>query len=92
MARSRFKHFICWIPVGIGNLLQMFRDDVTGKWSLSRISGAVVLALNLMFAAWVVFTTSKFPDLPEGWLMLILGLYGINKIAGVLSTVKKVEE
>lgn len=63
------------------NILVIFRDDATGQWSFSRLSAALVLVVNLIYAAWVVYHTSALPDLQTGWLSLILALYGINKIS-----------
>jgi len=74
------------------NILVIFCDDATGQWSLSRISAALVLVVNLIYAAWVVYHTRTLPDLQAGWLTLILALYGINKTVGVFSAVKKVAE
>ena len=74
------------------NILVIFKDDVTGQWSLARISGSMVLIFNLLFAAGVVCFSHKLPDLPTGWLTLILGLYGINKIATGITLSKATPE
>jgi len=74
----------------IKHILIIFQDN--GKWSLSRISAALVLLVNLVYAAWVVYNTKALPDLQAGWLTLILALYGINKTTGVFAAVKKVAE
>ncbi|RQW89945.1 MAG: hypothetical protein EHM79_02240 [Geobacter sp.] len=70
------------------SILVIFRDDATGQWSFSRISAALVLLVNLIYAAWIVYSTRTLPDLQTGWLTLILSLYGINKIATGITLAK----
>lgn len=65
----------------------IFKDDATGQWSLSRISAVVTLAFNCAFALGSVIQTGQLPDLGNNWLILILALYGLNKAA---STAKEI--
>jgi hypothetical protein len=71
----------------------MFRDDATKQLSLTRVSSAVVLGFNLLYALKVVSTTGQLPDLGNNWLILICALYGINKSASTWAiSERKVEE
>lgn len=51
--------------------------------SFSRLSGFLIIVGFLLYAAWIVVTTRVIPDLPANLLMLVVGLYGINRLAGV---------
>lgn len=62
-------------------LRDMFKDDATGQLSLTRVSSAVVLVFNFLFAIYKIGSTGELPDLGNNWLILICALYGINKAA-----------
>lgn len=52
--------------------------------SFSRLSGFLIILGYLIYAAWIVGSTKAIPDLPPNLMMLVVGLYGINRIAAVL--------
>ena len=70
------------------SILDIFKDDTTKQWSLTRLSSAVVLVSNFVYAAYSVFKTGLMPDLGNNWLLLVLALYGLNKTASTVTTVK----
>jgi len=53
----------------------------SGQGSFSRISGAIIILALIIWASILVLTTKAIHDVPACWLALVLGLYGINKIA-----------
>lgn len=50
-----------------------------GKWSRSSLMILFTFWSNVIFVAFEVHKTGKFPDLPQNWLALMIFLYGINK-------------
>ena len=71
-------------------LKQMFQEE-SGKYSFSRISTAVILLFYLAFSGYIAFTEKKIPDLPENLYLLLLSLYGVNKIATAIKYFKPSE-
>jgi hypothetical protein len=66
-------------------MFDMFKDDVTKMWSLGRVSAAIVLVLQLVYAGYMVFSAKTMPDLQVGWGGFILAAYGINKITSAVT-------
>jgi hypothetical protein len=52
-----------------------------GRGSFSRLSGAAVIVALIVWASVLTVTTETIHDIPVCWLALVLGLYGINKVA-----------
>lgn len=52
-----------------------------GGGSFSRLSGAAIVLALILWATILVLTTRMIHDIPICWLALVLGLYGINKVA-----------
>ena len=69
-------------------LLDMFKDDVTKQWSLSRVSAFMVVVFNIAYCGYTVWVGDTFPDLGNNWLVLVLTLYGLNKGATVARAIK----
>ncbi|MGL4677800.1 MAG: hypothetical protein ACRCWC_00275, partial [Plesiomonas shigelloides] len=69
-------------------MLDMFKDDATKMWSLARLSAALVLLVNFIYAAWAVFKTGAMPDIGGNWTLLLLALYGLNKAGSTITTLK----
>lgn len=69
-------------------VMNMFKDDANGHWSLTRVSSAIVLLANFVYAAWSVFKTGTMPDIGNNWLVLVLALYGMNKGASTFKEIK----
>ena len=65
----------------------MFKDDATKQYSLTRVSSAIVLTFNFLYAAYSVYATGQMPDLGNNWLLLVLALYGLNKTASTVTSV-----
>jgi len=56
-------------------------SEDNNQGSFSRVSGAVIILALIAWASWIVLASKAIPDIPEYWLFLVLGLYGINKCA-----------
>lgn len=69
-------------------MIDMFKDDVTKMWSLSRASAATVLLFNFAYAAYSVYKTGLMADIGNNWLLLALALYSMNKGASTYKEVK----
>lgn len=54
-------------------------SEDNNQGSFSRVSGAVIILALIVWASWIAWHTRAIPDVPEYWLYLVLGLYGINK-------------
>lgn len=67
----------------------MFCDDATGQLSFVRLSAAVVILLNLIYAGWIVYKTTVLPDIPTGWLTYVLIGYGLHKASSTVSATVK---
>lgn len=52
--------------------------------SFSRLSGALIIVGYLLYAGWIVVKTTVIPDIPGNLLMLVVGLYGINRFAAAI--------
>lgn len=52
--------------------------------SFSRFSGFLIIVGYLLFAGWIVVKTTVIPDIPGNLLMLVVGLYGINRLAAAI--------
>lgn len=52
-----------------------------GSGSFSRLSGAAIIIALIVWASILTLTTKAIHDIPICWLALVLGLYGINKVA-----------
>jgi len=70
-------------------------SEDNNQGSFSRVSGAVIILALILWASWIVAASRAIPDVPEYWLLLVLGLYGINKgadslkaLATAIATVK----
>ena len=64
--------------------MEFFKQVVSsdnGGGSFSRLSGAAIVLALIFWATILVVMTKSIHDIPIGWLYLVLGLYGINKIA-----------
>lgn len=61
-------------------LKQVLSADAGGG-SFSRLSGAAIVLALILWATILVLTTDRIHDIPVCWLALVLGLYGINKVA-----------
>lgn len=66
--------------------MKFFRSMLSegNQGSFSRLSGFLIILGYLIYAAWIVSSTMAIPDLPPNLMMLVVGLYGINRIAAVL--------
>uniref|UniRef100_A0A7V3ZTJ2 Uncharacterized protein n=1 Tax=candidate division WOR-3 bacterium TaxID=2052148 RepID=A0A7V3ZTJ2_UNCW3 len=60
----------------------MFREN-NGKVSYTRVSGFIGFVSYLIWGFYLTFVNKSIPDLPPGLLVLLLGLYGINKMSDV---------
>lgn len=61
-------------------------SEDNNQGSFSRVSGAVIILALIVWASWIVAANRSIPDVPEYWLFLVLGLYGINKGVDGLKT------
>jgi len=59
-------------------LTSILSED-NNQGSFSRVSGAVIILALIAWASWIVMASKAIPDVPDYWLFLVLGLYGINK-------------
>lgn len=66
----------------------IFKDDATKMWSLSRLSAASIILVNLVYAAYSVYRTGVMADIGNNWMLAALALYGLNKGAATLTNVK----
>ena len=86
IVRNRFS--ACLLPFGEEKMevvKQIFQEE-SGKWSFSRISTAVILIFYLSFSGYIAFTEKKIPDLPDNLYLLLLSLYGVNKVATAIKS------
>lgn len=70
------------------SFIDIFKDDTTKMWSLSRLSAASVLVFNLIYAAYSVFKTGAMADIGNNWMLTALALYGLNKGVTTLTNIK----
>ena len=63
----------------------MIKDVETGKISLGRLTALVMIVFYLAYAGYVVITKQSLPDIPSNYMILIMSLYGINKIVPKLN-------
>jgi len=68
----------------------LFKDD-NGKWSFSRVSTAVILLFYLAISGYIAVTEKTIPDIPDNLYLLLLSLYGVNKLAGAIRNIKSSE-
>lgn len=69
-----------------GKLSDILRDT-DGKLSFSRLSGAIVLLWALSISTYLTIQNKQFVDFPYNVALIIIGLYGANKISGVIGNV-----
>jgi len=55
--------------------------ELDGKPSFGRIWGSVILMIYFLFAGFIVYTKADLPDIPPILAGIVVGLYGLNKIA-----------
>jgi|GEM_PF-5517850 len=48
--------------------------------SFSRFTGLLIVMALIVWASVIVLAQKAIPDIPYYWLVLVLGLYGINKV------------
>ena len=63
----------------------LFKDD-NGKTSFSRVFTAIIIVFYLMWTSYIAYHTKKLPDIPENLYLLLLSLYGANKIATAIKS------
>ena len=64
---------------------QMFQEE-SGKWSFSRISTALILLFYLAISGYIAVTEKTIPDIPDNLYLLLLSLYGVNKVATAIKS------
>ena len=69
---------------------QMFQEE-NGKWSFSRISTALILLFYLAISGYIAVTEKTIPDIPDNLYLLLLSLYGVNKLAGAFKSIRSSE-
>jgi hypothetical protein len=69
---------------------QMFKEE-SGKWSFSRISTTVILFFYLSISGYIAITEKRIPDIPDNLYLLLLSLYGVNKLAGAFKSFRSSE-
>ncbi|WP_456400122.1 hypothetical protein [Persephonella sp.] len=74
----------------MGFLKGLFKDD-NGKWSFSRVSTAIILSFYLAISGYIAVTEKTIPDIPDNLYLLLLSLYGVNKLASAFKSFKSSE-
>lgn len=69
---------------------EIFKDD-NGKTSFSRVFTALIIVFYLFWSGYIAFKTNKLPDIPDNLYLLLLSLYGVNKLAGAFKSFKSSE-
>lgn len=68
--------------------MNFFREILSSdsqQGSFSRLSGLLIILALIAWATWIVWIApaaqKTIPDVPYYWVMLVVALYGINKVA-----------
>lgn len=61
------------------NFVKDILSSDTEQGSFSRLSGLLIILALIIWASWITWQSKVIPDIPYYWLVLVLGLYGINK-------------
>ena len=69
---------------------ELFKDD-NGKTSFSRVFTALIIVFYLIWSGYIAFKTNKLPDIPDNLYLLLLSLYGVNKLAGAIRNIRASE-
>ncbi len=64
---------------------ELFKDD-NGKTSFSRVFTAIIIVFYLMWTSYIAYHTKELPDIPENLYLLLLSLYGVNKVATAIKS------
>ena len=67
-------------------LLRTAISEPDGKISSSRIIAISLTLFYVITAAITFITTHRLPDIPTNLMILIMGLYGINKVGSTVSS------
>lgn len=62
------------------SFMEMFREKEGGKISMSRVLCFGATQCLLIWGSIIVANTDTIPVLPWEWVLLICGLYGLNKL------------
>ena len=58
-----------------------FLKESYGKLSFTRIIGTILVLFYVSIAIYLAITEKRFVDIPTNLMILILALYGINRIS-----------
>jgi hypothetical protein len=64
-------------------LKDIFRENNTNKYSFSRVVGTLILIWSMCVSTYLSIQKNEFVDIPASIAMIIIGLYGINKLGEV---------
>jgi len=73
------------------NITDIFKEH-NGKYSFSRVTSFMLILVIIFVILYLTIKTHKVPVIPDSLVLLITGLYGVNRFSVAAENIKTSKE